>query len=751
MTSKPDRSQSHAAAPHAAVGDAGENFIDIHQILGMLWGGRWVLLACMLLAATAGWYKGWSAAPVYISAATLHVEKGGGTTSVAALEQYPQSALFQPSQIEAELATLKSRAVVGKVVDQLRLRINASGTYAPYIGRALARDFRPTPNKAFREPLLGMEQYAWGGEEISVTDIGGVNEDWHGSVILIAQGEGAFEVRSDTGERLGGGSVGAETLVPHGNTELRLFVQELRARPGTEFMVALLPRSNVITGLRARIRAEETSPRSGLVRVSLAGQDPQRITRIINELIRVYQRQNAERKSAEAEQSLEFLRRELPKLRAKLERSEDALNAYRLRQGSANLTKETELVLQQSVSIEEARVQLQQQREEAMRRYTPEHPVVVGLDAQITQLKAERDKLSSQIQALPETQQRLLRLKREVEVDTGLYTALLNNAQELELIKAGTVSNVRIIDDAIVPVGPSGPRKRATLIGFLVVGLIVGVLIIVVRRALHLGVHDPLEIERELGLPSYGSIPYSPLQTKLLKRGTASAMLAVTEPNSPAIEALRSLRTALHFASLDAENNVVMLTGPSPNLGKSFCSINLAAVMAMGGARTLVVDADMRRGHLHAYTGLSKEPGLSDFLAGDADLSAVVRKTAADNLFVVTRGTNPPNPSELLMSSRFERFIAACSDRFDHVIVDSPPVLAVADAGIIGRRCGATLVVLKAGEHPMRMIQDTVQRLDGAGVEVKGVVLNQVGRGASSYAYGYGYAAKYTYDYASRS
>jgi tyrosine-protein kinase Etk/Wzc len=215
------------------------------------------------------------------------------------------------------------------------------------------------------------------------------------------------------------------------------------------------------------------------------------------------------------------------------------------------------------------------------------------------------------------------------------------------------------------------------------------------------------------------------------------------------MEAIRSVRTALHFARMDAGNNIVMLTGPEPQVGKSFVSVNLAGTLALAGESVIVVDADLRRGHINKAFNLPRDGGLSDVIAGRMALDEAIHTTDLENFSVLTTGTFPPNPSELLLQDRFEETMQALSKRFDHVIIDSPPVLAVTDAAIIGRLAGVVMLVLKSGTHSLRMIDDTVGRLERANIRVQGTLFNQVGRGRLaqySYKYGYYYGG-YKYEY----
>jgi tyrosine-protein kinase Etk/Wzc len=308
----------------------------------------------------------------------------------------------------------------------------------------------------------------------------------------------------------------------------------------------------------------------------------------------------------------------------------------------------------------------------------------------------ENDK---QIERLPETQQVILRLSRDVKVNTELYTTLLNNAQTLRVAKAGTVGNVRIIDEAVPPTEPIKPKKPLIVAVSLILGLIIGVVWVFIRKALHRGIEDPDQIEKHLNIPVYATIPHSDDQAKfsekLKKLGSLQAnptvILALENKEDLAIESLRSLRTTLHFAFLEAQNNIIMITGPSPGVGKTFVSTNLAVVLADAGKKILLIDGDMRKGFINKSLGLERENGLSDLISNSITLGEAIHPIAAANIDFIPTGSIPPNPSELLLHERFGQLLGTLSKKYDHIIIDSPPILAVTDACIIGRMASATL------------------------------------------------------------
>jgi tyrosine-protein kinase Etk/Wzc len=731
--------QSHSSVVPMDASEEADSF-DLRDLVDTVIEGRGLIgLALIATLFVSGVYL-WIARPQFQADGLVQVElrqKGFG----AALGDLSDMVGGGMVPTTAELELVKSRLVLGRVADALKLEIDVQPRYFPIFGQGFARRWVSTGSP--RPAILGLDGYAWGGEKARVGRFD-VPDELIGKYLTLRATTDGFElVDSDT--LLLQGRSGEATEAPYEGKTISIFVTELIARPGTEFRIAHRRRADVIRQLQTQIRVAEKGRFSGIIGITYEHADPTLAVTVVNEMLKAYQDQNVERRSAEAAQTLEFLNEQLPKVRERVEVAEGALNRFRLLHKTADLTKETELVLQQSVAVETTRMELEQKKQELLRRFTADHPAIQAVDAQLAQVSQENQTLAGRVRGLPEQQQELLRLSRDVQVGTELYTALLNNAQELQIAKAGTVGSVRIIDRAELPTRPSRPKKGLTMVLSVMLGLMLGVVLVFVRQALKHGVQDPAAVERAMGIANYAVIPYTGAERKQWLKGkeAGSKVLVVSTPQDIAVEALRSLRTALHFALVEARNNIVMLTGPAPGVGKTFVTINLAALLAAGGKRVVVVDADMRRGHLHDYVERERGPGLSDLIAGDCTADKVVHTTSIGGLSLVTSGTVPPNPAELLLNERFSGFLKTLSGQFDYVLVDTPPVLAVTDASIVGVLTGSTLLVLKAGEHPLRAIDESVRRLRHAGTEVKGTVFNQVHSQSRRYGYRYGYG--YTY------
>lgn len=709
------------------------------EIIAVLMDYRWLIAAISLAALVLGLAWLFVAKPVYRADGLLQVEeKSAGFGSLKAL----QPLLGDDTTVSAELEILSSRMVLGRVIAKLKLDIVARPRTLPLIGDAVARRYEGSgPNS----PWLGFSSFAWGGERIQVDSLEVPETALDEKLTLIVGEAGTFEVFDMNDQSVLKGKTGVRA----NGQGYSIFVPQLEGRPGTQFRLMKRSAEAAVDDLRKRYSVKERGKKSGILELSLTGLEPGEIGLVLDDILTTYVRQNVERRSAEAEKTLKFLETQLPALKKESDNAEAAYNNYRQSRGSLDLSLETQGILKSLVDVENAAVLLKQERDELRQNFTPEHPRIQAVDSKLSRLNERRKQFDADVARLPDTQQTVLRLARDVEVSTRLYTELLNTAQQLRVAKAGTVGDVRIIDVASVAREPVSLKPVAILGIALLLGLLVSMVAIWLLRSLRVVVEDPEIIESQLGLPVYATVPHCKTEMELHRRaraGEASELLAVAYPEEDAVESLRGLRTTLHFALLDAQRNSLLITGSSPSLGKSFISKNLGAVLAQVGKRVVIVDADLRRGHIHKEFGLARAVGVSEYVAGQASLDEILKVSSVPDMWVVTTGQIPPNPSELLMHQRFEALLGELGARFDTVIVDAPPVLAVSDAAIIGRHVGATLMVARAGKHPIRELEQAVKRLNQAGVQVRGFVFNDLNVNRQRYRYGYkGYVYRYSY------
>ena len=511
-----------------------------------------------------------------------------------------------------------------------------------------------------------------------------------------------------------------------------------------EFTLTKLSLLSAVQALRKEYGVAEKGKNSGIIGLNYTGNDKEHITQVLNNILAIYQVQNIERKSLESKQTLSFLDKQLPELKQKLEESEIKFNRFREKYNTIDVTQEAELMLKQNIELEKMKIQLQQQQAELSSKYTPDHPLMTAINAQLTEINKKTSEMTQAIKRLPETQRLYLQLYRDVKINTELYTQLLNSYQQLKIAKAGEIGNVRVIDHAIEPVKPIKPKSLVTLILSIFVGGFIGVLVALLRNMMQSGIKDATQIESEFGLPVYATVPRSKIQEsriQILKKKKNIPILAVKNSEDIAVESLRSIRTAIHFALANAKNNVIAISGPAPEVGKSFISINLATIFAQSNKRILLLDVDLRRGYLHKYFDREASPGLTELMSGDLTINQVIYKTDIPNLDYISRGKSPNNPSEVLSSQKFRELLEQLSQQYDHIIMDTPPVLAVTDGIILAQYSGVNLVVARYAKTQLKELELTIAKFEQAGTKVSGIILNDVratvGGGGYNYSYAY--------------
>jgi tyrosine-protein kinase Etk/Wzc len=718
--------------------DGGE--IDLSDMLGTLKDNKWRIIIIIAVFVALSVIYALMATPIYQASAMVQVEqKVPDLPGLSALSQ-TLSAESPVATTESDLIT--SRMVVGAAVNKLNLTIQASPHRFPLLGNFFAHYYAAkNPGKVAPAPF-GLAGYDWGGSKLDIFQLD-VPDDLLDKPLQLTAGEGGVYVLQDDDDNVLVIGRTGQSSSGHGVT---MQVKTLAANQGTRFRVFRHRDLTVINSLQKKIDVKEEGKDSGILRMTYNNPDPKLAANLLEQVGELYVRQDVDRNSAEATNSLKFVKEQLPNVRMELEKATEALNAFQNQAHSVDVNLQTQSLLNQNVSIETNLEQLRLQQADMQRQFTPEHPAYRSLMKQIGELEGQKAAIDKQIGGLPDTQKALLKLNSDVQVSNQTYQNLLNQAQQLDIARAGTVGNVRIVDNAAVDItDPAWPKKLIVVLGGAVLGGVVAIMYVFIRQVLNRGIEDPAVIEN-LGLPVYATIPVSSREVALegkRSRGDTRQHLLVTDaPADLAAEALRSLRTSLHFARLEAKNNVLMISGASPGTGKTFVSANLAAVVAQSGQRVLLIDGDLRMGSLHSVLGGKADVGLSELISGQAELVDAIRPVAPlnNNLFFISRGRIPPNPSELLMHARFSMLLDQLKPKYDLIIIDTPPILAVTDAAIIGNHSGTGLLVARFGVNQPRELNLAKQRFEQNGVAIKGAIFNAVEKRSTGY-YSYAYYA----------
>ncbi|MCK6728814.1 polysaccharide biosynthesis tyrosine autokinase [Enterobacter bugandensis] len=711
-----------AATPH-------DNEIDLIQLLAEMFDHR-VMIACITLLFTvcAGIYA-YSVTPIYQADALVQIEAKQDNSLLKSLSQFGTD--LSPD-VAPELLLLKSRMILGETVDKLGLTYSVKRRVLPVIGPLLERGRKAGELTigALTLPLL---------------------EDKPQELLLTVQEQGRYHLE---GKMLEADGVVGKTLVKDGVT---LLVTSLSAAPGTRFALKTVTKLEAINALQRRLIVSESAKQSGIINLTLTGEDPDKIAVVLNTIAENYLSQNIARQEAKDTRSLTFLQDQLPKIRRELDEAEARLNAYREQRDSVDLSLEAKTVLDQVVNVENQLNELTFREAEVSQLFKKDHPTYRALRDKKHTLKQERTRLNNRVSSMPSTQQEILRLSRDVESGRTIYLQLLTRQQELNISRSSNIGNVRIIDPAVTQPGPVKPHKVIIIVLGMLVGLMLSAGTVLVRSAFKRGITSSEQLEAQ-GMPLLATLPRSVWLWKKthLRRRTLFAshwkhrtsnvpFLPVDRPADIFVEAVRGLRTSLHFTMMNAVNRIVVISGPSQDCGKTLVSTSLASIAAQAGQRVLFIDADMRKGYVHNIFKLNNQHGLSSVLGGSIEWQDAIQRFEKGGFDVLTCGSQPSHPVELLMNERFQTVMSRIDKEYDIVIVDTPPVLAVTDALLVARAAATTLLVARFGKTSVKEIENCRKRLQQMGVQVEGAILNDIVKSAAFY-YHSGYS-HYNYGY----
>ena len=724
-----------------------DDTISLVDLLDNLLYYKWHFIVVIVLAMALSLAVAIMSTPIYTADALVQVEEKKGGSMIGALDQIASNPLFaSQSPVLGEIEIIRSRTVIGQVIERLKANVEVTvDNRVPVIGEWLSRVLETDEQGLAIAPTQALT-YAWGGERLEISRVR-VPQHLNGKPMLLTVGEGRKWVLSldKTGEVLAQGQGSGELFTGMDGQflfELGAFV----ARPGTVFRVVIYSLQSEIRRTLANLSVTEVKRQSNLIAMKYMSPDPALAAVMLNTIADVYLQQNLARRSAEADKTLQFLIGELPGLRKELDASEQLLNTFRSESRTVDMTFELQELLKRSADLQTQELQLDLKKKEMSFRFDATHPLMRALESQIKELLVQEKAIADRISRLPAVQQDYIRLTRDVTVNNELYVSLLNNTQQLEIAKAGTVGNVAIIDRAMAPELPTKPNKKMIVAIGTLAGLFLGFLLTQVIGMMAKVVRDPKKLELAIGIPALSIMPLDGEQTNRVMSGDDSVfMLAKESPDSAGVEALRSLRTALLFAlSEKPRSKVILITSAVPSQGKSFISSNLSYLLGATGKRVLLIDADIRKSSLQRYFNFdTKAPGLSSVLRGELTAEAAIIKNTYDNLDFFPPGPRVRNPGDLLGGELILKVINDLAEQYDFVVIDSPPLLPVHDARAFGKAADVSLFVARQDKVSLTEVQDAIDVFNKSGNRFDGVIFN--GFVPSRMRYGYGYGHGYGY------
>lgn len=711
----------------------------VRRYWSMLYGGRRLILCTALAGAFAGGLYALCAAPVYRSDILFQVEQSQTDSKQTSPSGDPSSVFDLKTDASTEIEVLKSRAVLDRAIDSTNLAVDARPHYLPLIGWRFVN-----AADGLSSPLPG--GYVYGTERIDVPTFD-VPKRLLGKRFALTVGDGGAYTLQRSGffGRKGPiwqGRIGQPLHVETPEGPIDVFVRDVAGKPGARFDLTRYSVEEATTWLQKNALISERGKQSNMVGVTLDGTDPVHDSRVLNAIGDAYLAQNTQRKSEAADKLIRYVDGQLPQLKAQLEAAENRFNAFRASHGTVNTSDEALALRQQSVDIETRVQTLQQRREELMTRFMPKHPAVVAVDAQLADAQRSLDMTRTQIQQLPTVEQGVLQLQRDVAVDTALYTNLLNTRQQMVLARASKTGTVRIVDTAKVAEQPIGPHRAVAAVSLLLMGLLAGAAIVIARQRVVGTIGNAEEIEWATGLPVFATVPHSAIAAAAQGRAEGGRRvphmsMATVGAQDAALESLRNFRASLQLSMPAASNPVVLISGPTTGVGKSFVAANIASLVGAAKRRVLLIDADLRKGSLHDWFRYSRAPGLSDVVAGTHTLDEAIKRDASPGLDFIAMGNVVADPGELLLQPALADLIEQVASRYDMVVLDGPPLLPVADALVLGRLAGTVFLVARSGVTTLTELDESARRLEHAHIDVRGVILNDYTGAPGRYDYGY--------------
>lgn len=658
------------------------------------------------------------------------------------------------AQTEAEL--IRSRMILEPVVNLLHLRIKLTDPTIGYVDRIKNATTPTQINKPEGVSLKTQDG------EVQVSQFN-VSQDYLNQTFTLTRSATGFVLSNGFDDFKG--QIGKEHQFRGTEGQIHITVNSL---PADGYPISITKQSlhNATNDINSALSVIEKGKQTGIIEMSMTGPNQQQVTSVLKQIIVSYVDQNQSRGSEETTQTINFMETQIPTLKKKLEESEEVFNRFRKKYGTIDVSKEAELLLTENSQIDTQLNELKLKRADLTTYYTEEHPLVIQINEQLTVLNDRKQDIDDTVAGLPEIQREFLQLSADTAINREIYLTLLKNYEQLKIVRAGQIGYARIIDLPINTFKAIAPKKLLIWSLAALIGTMLGIMLVLIKNMLRNVVKDPERLEAKTGVPVIATIPRSPILTRLGRKKSPNRLLAYADNNSLSYEAIKSLRTNLMFGMptqgrAGQRAKIILITGESPGVGKSFISSNLTEVFAQLDKKTLIIDADMRLGELHKVFNMDQHNGLADYLTQDtthlsrdntqlvkidavqesSHLASFIHATGIDNIDFMPRGEHPRNPASLLANGSFDHLMTELNLHYDYIIIDSPPILAASDAMILAQHADKVLMVTRYDDSIEGQLVYAVNQMNKANIKVDGIILNDVQQGIlSKYSYHYSYA-----------
>lgn len=704
-----------------------EQNIDLLNIIFYILSHKKSLVISFLISLLFGYLILFYSKPIYETTALIQVETKTGNNILTDLSDVIPD---KTPEVTKEIEILNSRMILSKTIEKQHLDFVIKEDKNNYLGL-----LKPNSNNS-------------SASKIGVSDFQIYNKDYYNKLFIIKT-----DARDHYSISVNGVSYASKVGVPLKGDHFLININYINAEQGATFSLIKLDMLTAVNNLKKRLNIHEKVKDSGIIELILLGSEPNKDIIVLNSIINDYHQQNVRRQSEQYTNSLLFLENQLPLIRNKLDIAEQKLNKFRSNQDSVDMSLEAKSALEQIVNIENQINQITFREAEVSQLFKKDHPVYRSLIEKREILENEKSRLNNKISSMPSTQQEIIRLSRDVESGRNIYQQLLVREQELQISQSSEIGNVRIIDSALS--NPNKIKPKPTLIFALsiFIGLFITLSILLVRFVFIRKIMSSEDLDN-LGIPVYALVPESSWLKKnknriekwkltdipLKDNSVPIDLLAISNPVDSTIEPLRNLRISIQFLYISLEKKIVSITSPTPSCGKTFIASNLAEIMCETGMKTLLIDADLRRGKLHEILNVDNTKGVSSLLEKDVKFSELIQSAPGFSFDVITRGHNCKNHSLIFASRNYKSLLEWAKENYDVIIIDTPPILAVSDTLLIAKNCDTNLLVAHAESTTIREVNQSYDLFKKSRMALDGSILNRIASNLhSDYKYGNNY------------
>lgn len=740
------------------TGEKDNDNIDLMALVLVLLRGWKIIVIMAAIGFLIGFLYTRYVNPTFQSDALIQIEEN--TQGVEALgENISGLVKEETSKAETEAELIRSRMILEPVVDLLNLRIRLTDPNIGYIDR-IKNNRIDTQVNTPDGVSLNM------GNGLVQIDRFDVSPEYFNQSFTLARSATGFVLSNGFDEFKG--QIGQAHQFKGLDGQINITVTELPI-DGYPINITKQTLKTTTDAINGALSVEERGDKTSIIQLSMTGTNQQQVTTILNQIVQSYVDQNQSRGSEETTKTLAFMETQIPALKEKLETSEALFNDFRKKYGTIDVGKEAELLLNEKSRIGEQLNDLKLKKADLTTYYTEEHPMVIQINQQLGVLNNRTQAIDNTVTGLPEIQREFLKLSEDTALNREIYLTMLKNYEQLKIVEAGQIGYARILDRPTSTFDAIAPNKLQIIMLTVLIGAMLGVILVLLKNLVRNVVKDPEHLEAQTGIPVIASIPRSPLISKLGKnKKNTDRMLAHVDHNGLSYEAIKSLRTNLIFgmptgAVVGQSGKVILITGESPGVGKSFITANLAEVFSQLNKKVLVIDGDMRLGELHKMFGLSQHEGLADYLLQDEsgfipvnephintdisklNLESFIQPTGMKHIDFISRGRQSHNPTSLLTGENFNHLMAELKKQYDYIVVDAPPILAASDAMVLGQYADKVLLVTKFNHSVEGQLIYAIKQMSKANVQVDGIILNDVRQSIiNKYSYHYHYAYGHT-------